>query len=151
MNDTVPETWHARELPVLRAIARQLERGPIRQPVQLADITAETGFSDEDVIRALDILGHADMIDVELNRMTLNARVLRISAEARRRVGQWPTGQTALDRIIAALEAIAANTDDTDTRTNARKFADWLRASGTTVGLSVASAAITGQMPSAGS
>ncbi len=65
-------------------------------------------------------------------------------------VGAWPTPETALDRMLAALDKIAQNTDDSGTRTNAQRTAAWLRSSAT-VGLTVASAMITGQLPGASS
>ena len=49
--------------------------------------------------------------------------------------------------MITALEAIADNTDDEDTRTRARKILDSLTGAGKTIGISVATAALTGQIP----
>lgn len=50
--------------------------------------------------------------------------------------------------MIAALEAIAESTDeDEDTRTRARRVLDGMLAGGKTIGLGVATAAITGQLP----
>ena len=70
-----------------------------------------------------------------------------VSGEALRQVGMWPTAETAFDRMITALQAIAVNTEDDDTRTRARKILDGLTCAGKSIGLSVATAAITGQIP----
>ncbi|MDN4175619.1 hypothetical protein QWY28_21840 [Nocardioides sp. SOB77] len=57
------------------------------------------------------------------------------------------TAETALDRMIAALEAIAADTDDEDTRTRARKVIDGLSSAARLICLSVATTMATGQLP----
>lgn len=74
-------------------------------------------------------------------------RVKRVSAEARQLVGLWPTPETALDRMIAALDAIAEHTDDEDTRTRARKVIDGLTGAGRQIGIAAATAVVTGHIP----
>lgn len=50
--------------------------------------------------------------------------------------------------MIAALEAIAENTDvDDDTRGRARKILEGVTGAGRQIGISVAAAVITGQLP----
>lgn len=143
----LPDTWSNRDLPVLRQIVRMVDHDPIVGG-PLGDIATETGLDVDDVYRAAKALEYDGLI-----RLTEYAsppqfhRADRVTGDARRLAGQWPTPETGLDRIIAALDAIAANTDDEDTRTKARKFADFLRTSAATVGLSVATAVITGQLP----
>ena len=61
--------------------------------------------------------------------------------------GAWPTPETAYDRMVAALEELAENAGDEDTRGRARRFLDGLTGAGKTIGISVATAAITGQLP----
>jgi len=70
-----------------------------------------------------------------------------VSGEALRQVGIWPTAETAFDRMISSFFAVAANTENDDTRARARKILDGLTGAGKTIGLSVATAAITGQIP----
>jgi predicted ArsR family transcriptional regulator len=151
MTERLGDTWDAREYPVLRETARLLEIDDTFAGVRLHDIATATGFEPETVLRSLRILEHAGLVDLHLVMPAIAGRVTQIAPEARQLVGQWPTAETALDRVIAALEAIAENTEDEEERTKAQRFAAWLRSGATTVGLSVASAAITGQLPGAGS
>lgn len=142
----LPDTWNSRDFPVLLEAARRID-AEIGAGVRFADIAQATGLSEDDVVIAARALDDAGLVELRLLMPAKAGRIVRITARARQLVGHWPTEQTALDRIIAALEAIASNTDDEDTRSNARKFADFLRTSANTVGLSVAAAAITGQLP----
>jgi hypothetical protein len=74
--------------------------------------------------------------------------VSRVSGDARRLVGSWPTPETALDRMIEALEAIAANiATDEDTRSRARKLLDGFQSAGRDVASAAARAAITSHIP----
>lgn len=147
MTEALEDTWHSRELPVLRETARLLEE---REPVigvRINEVAATLGVEDEVVFRSMRILESAGLVEVAWVMPSTHGRVTQISGQARQMVGQWPTAETALERMVAALEAIADNTDDEDERTKLQKFAAFLRGSATTVGLSVASAAITGQLP----
>jgi hypothetical protein len=143
-------TWPWREFPVLRETARIIDADTEGAGARFADVSDATGLSADDVLRAAHALDDGGF--VELRMMTHNAgKFVGITAAARREVGLWPSPENALDRMIAALEAIATNTDDEDTRTRARKILDGLTGAGKTIGLTVAAAAITGQIPGAGS
>lgn len=64
--------------------------------------------------------------------------------KGRRAVGLWPT---ALDRIVAQLEAIANDAqEDDDTRSRARRILDGFTGAGREIGLAVAAAVLTGQV-----
>jgi hypothetical protein len=62
-------------------------------------------------------------------------------------IGTWPSPELALDRLVAALSLAAENADDEETRTALSKVARTLRTSAATIGLNVASAVISGQLP----
>jgi hypothetical protein len=145
-----PDTWSWRDLPVLREAARGVDAEPILG-IRLGEVAEATGLNNADVYRASKALQAAGLVELrEYAGDGSDNSFEGVSGAARVLVGQWPTEETALDRMIAALEEIAANTDDSDTRTNAQKFAAWLRTGATTVGLSVATAAITGRLPGHG-
>ena len=149
--EPLPDTWSWRDLPVLRAAVAGVDQTPIIG-IELGAIVRQTGLNLDDVYRSSKALESAGL--VALNETAGGAssnRVNEVAGAARVLAGQWPDEESTLDRIVAALEAIAQNTNDEDTRTNARKFAGWLRTSANTVGLAVATAAITGQIPGAGS
>lgn len=138
------DLWSTQDLPVLRAYAELEAEGE------------DLLNASDDVAANLGLTG--DQFDATLRRLE-NGRYVQagatfggsyveaITERGLREAGVWPSEQTALERMIAALDAIGENASDDDTRTKAQKFASWLRASGTTVGLSVASSVITGQVP----
>lgn len=149
MTDPLPDTWHHRDLPVLREVVRLTDER-MGQIVKVEEVEAALDLGPDNIQRAGLALKHAGLCKVD---GALQRRVLMFSqptADARRYAGSWPTPESAADRIVRALEAIAEHTDDEDTRTNARRTVDWLRRNATTVGVTVASAAITGQIPGAG-
>ena len=145
MTEPLADTWTARDLPVLRAVVETLEAGSGSIP-SADKIAAATGLTTEDVNRAARNLERAGLVEL-LGTWGGPSHFNNFHGRAPELVGMWPTPETALDRMIAALEAIAENTDDEDTRTRARKILDGLTGASKTIGLSVAAAAITGQLP----
>lgn len=146
MPDPLPDTWHARDLPVLRELVRLCDETPLEY-VTIEEVIEATGLSELEVTRSGVALASDGLIKKLGNMDQVLSDFIEPSAEARRLVGSWPTSESALDRMISALETIAANSDDEEDRTKAQRFAVWLRTGASTVGLSVASAAITGQLP----
>lgn len=147
MTELLPETWDSRELPVLREAVRLIEADDGFGSARLGDIALAAGLEEGDVIKSLRALESAGLIEARWAMPAQAARVVQISGRARQLVGQWPSEETALDRMLAALEAIASKTDDPEEKTRVRKFAAWLGAGATTVGTQVAAAVITGQIP----
>lgn len=149
MVEPLPDTWNSRDLPVLREIARAIDIDVNHQGVRFEDLPGLTGLDFDQVYMACRALESEGLITVRLLMPVRKGRVTAINGRARKLVGLWPSEETALDRILTALEAIATNTNDEDTRTRARKILDALSGAGQTIGISVATAAITGQIPGA--
>lgn len=147
MVEPLEDTWNARDLPVLREAARLLEADETLSGVPLHEIATALEMDAVVVLRSLRALERSGLVDLRLVMPATHGRVTQISGPARQLVGQWPTEEQALDRIIAALLAIADASEDEDERSKAQRFAAWLRTSASTVGVSVATAAITGQLP----
>lgn len=148
MTEPLADTWNSREMPVLTFAAKYLEEttGPVGPT--LRDIADGTGMDIPTVTKSVNALASAGLIEVQALQGYGSSRVDDISPQARQLVGLWPTPESALDRMIAALEAIAANTaNDEDTRSLARRMADWLSTTGTQVGIGLATAALTGYLP----
>lgn len=141
----LPDTWHSRDLPVLREAARLLEAADLGQGAPSSSICTATGLDDTAVYRALKALEVAGLIDVRWVNPSTHARVIQISANARIIVGQWPTEEAALDRIVRALEAIAGNASDPANQEAAQALDAFQRAGHAFQ--SVAEAALTGEMP----
>lgn len=147
MTEPLPDVWHDRDLPVLREVCRIKDRQ--RGAVDLKPVAETLGLSSEQVTAAalnLERGGH-----VELMRgmgSTGVTHVKDVTGQALREVGLWPSPDTALDRMIAALQSIAENADnDEDTRTRARKILDGFAGAGRDIGIAVAAAGLTGQLP----
>jgi hypothetical protein len=149
--DPLPDKWNSRDLPVLRRVVQHFEEGDNGTFIDSGDIATDLALDPKQVSLALNNLERGGYVSLG-GGFGAGGFVERISGTALVASGSWPTPESALDRIIAALEAIAANTDATaEDRTKAQRFATWLKSSATTVGIGVATAAITGQMPGAGS
>jgi hypothetical protein len=120
-------TWEPRDLPVLDAVARLIDRdGPV-PGAYLRDIAGETGLDIEDVVRATNALEAAGLIVMQQRTMGGNGgqwRVREVSGEARRLVGAWPTPDNLADRIVAALQDAADNAPTEEERSRARKLLD---------------------------
>lgn len=107
------DTWAARDLPVLDATIRLLEASYM---VTVTDIAAATGLPDSDVARALEAL---DPVYVDFRKTTTGGDptfwyVLKVTPEARRAVGQWPTPASLIGRLSEELAAAAADEQDAE-------------------------------------
>jgi hypothetical protein len=147
--DKLDDTWHDRDFLVLREAARNVDVTPLAHMSgpTARDLADRTGLSVEDTYLAMRALADAGLVQARWPIDEEASEINRLSAEARRMVGLWPTAETAADRMIAALEAIAENTDDEDTRSRARKIRDAMTGAGRDIVVAAAAAAITGQIP----
>ncbi|MDZ5662361.1 hypothetical protein SFC79_11350 [Nocardioides sp. S-58] len=145
--DPLEDTWHSRDLPILREAARLLEEDDTFTGVRLRDIAEAVEMEVAVVLKSLRVLEEAGLVELRLMMPAHAGRVTQISSRARQLVGQWPSEEQALERIIAALTAIADATDDPEEKTKAQKVAAWFKSNATTVGVGVATAALTGQLP----
>jgi DNA-binding MarR family transcriptional regulator len=145
------DVWNARDLPVLMAIARHLDQNP-GTALPVKDLVEHLDMGPDDITRAVVALSDAGYIETIVHDRRLASagrqinRVKRISPEARRIVGLWPSPETALDRMIAALEELAAKSESDETRGKAQKLLDGFAEAGRQIGVGVARAAITGSM-----
>lgn len=108
--DRLPDTWYSREYPVLREAARIVD-AEMYGGARFAQLQEATGLDMDDVTRASRALQDAGLVDVTWTIPPPGSRVTRISGEARQLVGMWPTAETALERIVSALEALARQPD----------------------------------------
>lgn len=105
------DTWTARDLPVLDATVSLLDKSYM---VTVSDIAARTGVPVAAAARALEAL---DPDYVDFRKTTTGGDptfwyVLKVTPEARRIVGQWPTAGSLIDRLAAQLTAEAAREAD---------------------------------------
>jgi hypothetical protein len=126
----VDDTWSARDLPVLAATVHLLEDSYM---VTVTDIATATGLDEAAVARALEAL---DPVYVDFRKTTTGGDptfwyVLKVTPQARRAVGQWPTADSFVTRMAAELSTAAAQEEDTERKTllsyAARLIGDSLR------------------------
>jgi hypothetical protein len=116
--DTVPvrqwqvhDTWAARDLPVLDATIDLLEQSFM---VTVTDIAARTNLTPSIVAAALEAL---DPVYVDFRKTTTGGDprywyVFKVTPEARRAVGQWPTAEALASRLAEELAAGARDEPD---------------------------------------
>jgi hypothetical protein len=109
----VHDTWATRELPVLDATVRLLEESYM---VTVSDIAAQTQLDVPSVARALEAL---DPAYVDFRKTTTGGDptfwyVLKVTPQARRAVGQWPTPDSFVTRLAEELSGAAAQEEDVE-------------------------------------
>ena len=109
----VHDTWAARDLPVLDATVGLLEQSYM---VTVTDIAARTGLDPSVVAKALEAM---DPVYVDFRKTTTGGDprfwyVFKVTPEARRAVGQWPTAEALASRLAAELTAAAQHETDAE-------------------------------------
>ncbi len=107
----VYDTWAARDLPVLDATVGLLEHSYM---VTVTDIAAQAGLDPSVVAQALEAL---DPVYVDFRKTTTGGDprfwyVFKVTPEARRAVGQWPTAEALASRLADELAAAARQESD---------------------------------------
>jgi hypothetical protein len=109
----VHDTWASRDLPVLCATVAMLEDSYL---VTVADLAARTSLDEPTVARALEALdpGYVDFRKTTTGGDPKFWYVLKVTPDARRVVGQWPTPETLVDRMTEELSAAARAEQDAE-------------------------------------
>ena len=107
----VYDTWAARDLPVLDATVGLLEHSYM---VTVTDIAAQAGLDPSVVAQALEAL---DPVYVDFRKTTTGGDprfwyVFKVTPEARRAVGQWPTAEALASRLADELAVAARQESD---------------------------------------
>jgi hypothetical protein len=105
-------------------------------------------FWDNDTVRSAVANLHRDnLIEIFSTKRATGTTidgVAEVSGQALREVGAWPSPDSTADRLIAALQQIADNTVDPETRTRARKILEGFAGSCRQIAVGVAAALTTG-------
>ena len=110
-------TWENRDLPVLSAVAEELDREHATDPHTIA---RATGLDYDEVQRALRALLSEEppLFKTGATRGGGDISLVHgLTGEARRRVGAWPTPDNMANRIVEALSEAANQTPDPEQRT----------------------------------
>ncbi|MGY2066610.1 hypothetical protein [Blastococcus sp. SYSU DS0619] len=146
----LPDTWFARDLPVLRAIARLVDEPKHGgAPYLLGSVVPGSGLPKAEVIAAAKALASAGYIEPLTNHAGDIVRITAISAEARRLTGLWPTPQGEWERLLEQLAARAERAPTDVERQRWRAFADAAASVGEHDGALLMSALIGGYVPRA--
>lgn len=106
----VEETWASRDLPVLKAVVELYEAtSSSRSPV--SEVQKATGFDAGTVDQALKVLQTHPYIEGGMKRRVPQGFVFRSAgaptADGLRAAGAWPTPESQLERVLAALTGAA--------------------------------------------
>jgi hypothetical protein len=110
----VEDTWSSRDLPVLEAVVSMLDE-PGHYFVAVHEIAERTGLDKMEVARALDALDGPYIADYQRlmsGGNPTNWHIGSVNEAARRAVGQWPTPESLVDRLVQGLNQAAEH--DTD-------------------------------------
>ena len=136
--EPLPDTWFARDLLVLREVARRVEAD---ESLQTSDIADALGLDPKVVGRAGTRLKEDGYVK---GGEAMGAGVIRffdVTAKGRREVGQWPSPD-AVDRLISALERAIDDASDDDKRSRLRRLAESVKDAPREVVTSILAAAI---------
>jgi hypothetical protein len=96
------DTWGTREMPVLSTAIALLENSYM---VTVSDIAQRTGLDLSEVARSLEAMDptYVDFRKTETGGDPRFWYVRKVTPAARQAVGQWPTAESLIDRLAAAL------------------------------------------------
>ena len=100
----------SRDLPVLRALVEAFD-GPERYRMSPEEIKTVTGFSDDDVHRALRVLHEASPPLIKgtmVSQLSFPVMVMGVTERARVAAGQWPKPEDLVDALARAFEDAAS-------------------------------------------
>jgi hypothetical protein len=144
-------TWEPRDLLVLDAVVRYYDEHPQGQGVMLTcqQVAELTGLDPTDVYRALKILEPTYVRLVEgWGRGPGTCSIGGVTDQARRAVGQWPSPDVWVDRLVQALREAAEREPDPEKRGRLRAMAEGLGGFARDVAVGVLSGGITQSMGS---
>jgi superfamily II DNA helicase RecQ len=139
----VQPTWYERDLPVLAATVAMLNELGVPGVVSVRSISERAGRDPQEVYEALlamqpDYVTLTIMLTPDPNPHLVN----RVTSEARRAVGQWPSAESLSDQLLAALGEAAEREPDADRKSKLRSAAQTLGGAGRDVLVAVVSTVI---------
>lgn len=147
MTNPLPDLWGTRDYPVLIAAARMLNEGERVLPSNR--IAEAANVEPASAVRALLNLsnGYLEVRDAS----TLDGQdcyVTGITAEGLRAAGQWPSADTAVERLLAALDQQIDNATEGSPKANRlRLLRDNLASVGRDVLVEVMGGVLSGRIP----
>jgi hypothetical protein len=122
-------TWVSRELPVLDAVVTLLDDGRIPANVTVTELAGHTGMDPVEIARALQAL-NGPYLDLQTTLATIDDPgswfAKGVTPEARRAVGQWPTADSLITRLVDGFNAAAEREPDPERKSRLRAIASGL-------------------------
>lgn len=143
--EPLADTWYARDFLILREVARRIEAG---ESLQTSDIAETLGIDPRVAGKAGSRLKEDGFVKggEAMGRGVI--RFIDVTARGRREVGQWPSPDTAADRLMAALEQAIDRAPEGEQKTRLQKIRDGFLGAGRDLIVDIASGVITGQISS---
>ncbi len=125
------ETWTSRDLPVLRAVVDHYEETG-ESDIRPWDLQQRTGFDEETVQKALRALNRQPYFENAMEIDTGDIWALGPpTADALRVVGQWPSPETLLTRLIDEFQRAASDDEiPPEERTKIERTVAFLKTTG---------------------
>jgi hypothetical protein len=120
------DTWASRDLPVLTAIVEWRDRDALAMGPTMGEIADVTGFDVADVLRATKALDAAFILVQRSMSDPSQWFVAKLYPPARRAVGQWPSGESLVEQLVAGLRAAELTESDPAEKTRLRTAVDAL-------------------------
>jgi hypothetical protein len=145
----VDSTWEGRDLPVLDAVVRLFDEDvdAIPDVAQIANITRRDPAEIHRALRALEGV-FIQVPEMSVGASAENYLVEGVTPLARRAVGQWPSPDVWVDRLVQALHEAAERESDPERKTRLRAMAEGLGGFARDVAVGVISGGITQGMGS---
>jgi hypothetical protein len=140
----IDETWTNRDLPILAAALRRLDRG--EDFLDFEAIREETGLTTRDLRVGLKALEGAFPPYIETEWLMgwteehASGFVTGVSERARRELGSWPTPTSVVDQIVESLAAAADAETEPERKGRLRSAAETLGGVARDVAVAVLSA-----------
>jgi len=138
-------TWEPRDLPILDAVVRYFDEHPQGVILRCEEVANLAGRDATDVHRALKTL---EPTYVRLASGLGSPSVRGVTNQARRVVGQWPSPEVWVERLVQALREAAEREPDPERQGRLRAMAEGLGGFARDVAVGVLSGGITQSMGS---
>jgi hypothetical protein len=141
-------TWESRDLPVLDAIVRYFDEHDGAEIPDVATFAKFTGMDPTQVARAVRALSPRFIKTQASLGGLMEVAVMGVTDEARQAVGQWPSPEVLVERLVQALREAAEREPDPERRGRLRALAEGLGGFARDVAVGVLSGGITQTMGS---
>jgi hypothetical protein len=141
-------TWETRDLPVLDAIVHYFDEHDGPEIPDVGTFAKLTGMDPGQVARAVRALSPRFIKTQATLGGLMDVAIMGVTDEARQVVGQWPSPDVWVDRLVQALREAAEREPDSERRGRLRAMAEGLGGFARDVAVGVLSGGITQSMGS---